>query len=229
MLFGDEYKGWRSHGVGCCSIVNVDGQVVYDTFVYYPKDVEHRPSPQWLKLGVKYKDIVPENGAQPHAEVLANAKAIFDNSGVVIAHAAINDERMLYPLDFSAYMVRDTQNFVEYRNNDRRRSVAALSMLASSVLGRSIQVEKHSSVEDAQATMDLFLLHYKNYEADCDFTGKPLVSGIQATMSSTPASSLPQQSLVGERKLAPGSLVALPDIKDLAKERVFDRKTSSYF
>lgn len=109
MLFGDEFKDWRSHGVGRCSIVNVDGQVVYDTFVYYSDDVNHRPSPQWLKLGVKHKDILPKYGAQPHAQVLAAAKAVFDKSGIVVAHAAINDERMLCPLDFSPYRSKNTR------------------------------------------------------------------------------------------------------------------------
>lgn len=188
-LIGEEFEGWRSHGVGRCSIVNIHGEVVYDTFVYYPEGVNHRPSPQWIKLGVKYKDILPENGAQPHVEVLANAKAIFDKSGTVVAHAATNDQRFLHPIDFSKYKVRDTQTFAEYRKAVRRRSAAALSILASSVLGRNIQTEEHSSVEDAQATMDLFLLHHKKYEAGCDFTGDlPLLR--KRSLRSDPASPL---------------------------------------
>lgn len=56
--------------------------------IYYPKGVAHRPDPQRLNLGVKYKDILPQNGAQPHAKVLEAIKAIFDKSGIIIGHAS---------------------------------------------------------------------------------------------------------------------------------------------
>jgi len=164
--------GKRRDGVGRLSIVNVDGQVVYDTFVYYPSDVPHRPPPQHLKLGVKYKDIRPENGAQPHAQVLAAAKAIFDKSGVIVAHAASNDVQMMEGIDFNQYVVRDTQRL--YGSELGR--LPGLGALSFSVLGRSIQVEEHSSVEDARATMELFLEYHERYEADCDYTGTLLDS-----------------------------------------------------
>jgi hypothetical protein len=37
------------------SLTSIDSKVVYHTFVDYPDDVEHRPSPQWLCLGVVTK------------------------------------------------------------------------------------------------------------------------------------------------------------------------------
>jgi hypothetical protein len=62
----DDNVGSEKCGLGRVSVTNIDGKVVYDSFVNYPKDVRHRPSPQWLCLGVKYKDILPQNGAQAH-------------------------------------------------------------------------------------------------------------------------------------------------------------------
>lgn len=220
---------WRKHGVGRLSIVNVDGQVVYDTFVYYP-GVEHHPSSQRLRLGVKYKGILPVNGAQTHAEVLADAKAIFNKSGIVIAHSAQNDERMLLGIDFSDCVVRDTQDFDEYRQLHRGEP-PGLAMLAASVLEKNIQVEEHSSVEDAKATMDLVLLHHE-YEDGLDYTGKPLDSDTSAVASGLPTTfprNTTQCATSGGRKLAPGAPVAWPGIKTMAKGRNFDLKTSTYF
>ncbi|GAB7333241.1 hypothetical protein MBLNU13_g04890t1 [Cladosporium sp. NU13] len=138
------------------SIVNTAGQVVYDTFVYYPAHVPPRPPPQHLKLGVKDEDIRPENGAQPHAE-------------------------MLDGIDFPNYVVHDTQRM--YGASLGR--LPGLSALSSSVLGRSIQVEEHLSVEDASATMELFLWHRERYESGCDYTGKALDSDINPTQVET--------------------------------------------
>jgi len=165
-------SGKRRSGVGRFSIVNIHGQVVYDTFVYYAPDVPHRPPPQHLKLGVTYKDIRPENGAQPHAEVLAAAKAIFDMSGVVVAHAAGSDVLMLDGIDFGKYVVRDTQRLY----GSSLGQLPGLRSLSASVLGRSIQVTEHSSVEDARATMELFLWYHERNESDCDYAGKALDS-----------------------------------------------------
>ncbi|GAB7333240.1 hypothetical protein MBLNU13_g04890t2 [Cladosporium sp. NU13] len=174
------------------SIVNTAGQVVYDTFVYYPAHVPPRPPPQHLKLGVKDEDIRPENGAQPHAEVLANAKAIFDKSGVA----------MLDGIDFPNYVVHDTQRM--YGASLGR--LPGLSALSSSVLGRSIQVEEHLSVEDASATMELFLWHRERYESGCDYTGKALDSDINPTQVETGGR---RDSLASER----GCLLVLRDAK----------------
>jgi RNA exonuclease 4 len=167
--------GREKCGIGRVSMTNVDGKVVYDSFVHYPDDVEHRPSPQRLCLGVKYKDIMPKNGAQPHAKVLADAKSVFDKSGIIVAHAASNDTNMLRGIDFSGYVIRDTQDlWWEPYTGDRSRGLASI---ASSVLGRSIQTMEHSSVEDARATMDLFLFYRKHsqHEAGRGYDGEPLV------------------------------------------------------
>jgi RNA exonuclease 4 len=170
-----EDVGWRKCGLGRVSIVNLDGETIYDTFVFYPADVKHRTSPQWLRLGVKYQDILAKNGAQAHAKVLADVKSVLDKSGIVVAHAARNDMQMLDGIDFANYVVRDTQTLY-WRQFDRWVG-RGLADLASAVLGRGIQTTEHSSVEDARATMDLFLWYRKRnkYEAGRGYDGKPLV------------------------------------------------------
>lgn len=204
-------EGWRKTGLGRVSIVNMRGQVIYDTFVYYPSDVEHRPPPQYLGLGVKYKDIRPENGAQSHAKVLTAVKSIFDKSGIVIAHAAHNDIQMLDGIDFDPYVVRDTQCMTGFPHNGRRRGLPGLAALAHEVLGRNIQFGEHSSVEDAQATMDLFLWHYKRHGLGLDYAGKPLrrdSPGSDDGASGTVTAASPPSPIGSER---PVHLELLPD------------------
>jgi RNA exonuclease 4 len=273
----DDNVGWRKCGVGRVSVVNIDGDTIYDSFVFYPPDVKHRPSPQRLCLGVKYKDILAKNGAQAHAKVLADVKSVLYKSGIVVAHAAINDEQVLDGIDFANYVVRDTQSF--YWRQFNRWMGRGLADLSAAILGRGIQTTEHSSVEDARATMDLFLYYRNNaqYEAGRGHDGKPLVKdvpveyvgtsggastsdsdsgtptsdivplknvvttnttssgGATALDSSSPTSNASPRGSVSTnpssssgRSFAPGHLVALPDIKEFARGRVFDRKTSTY-
>jgi hypothetical protein len=181
-------------GVGRISIVDTNGQVIYDTFVYCPKYVPHGLPPRHLKLGVTKADIKPENGAQPHARVLAAAKAIFDKSGIVVAHSANSDKQMLAGIDFDGYVVRDTQKLYSASSGSLQPS---LSSLATDVLGRSIQVEEHSSVEDARATMELFLLHHDEHKADCDHTGEPLKEVAASSPNVDSTSAVPTDSGAG--------------------------------
>lgn len=180
VLLADE-TSFRKAGVGRVSIVDKDGNIIYDVFVYYPEDVNHRPSPQWLKLGVKYKDIEARFGARPVAEVLANCERIFKIAGTVIVHAGENEIRYMAPrklltksqdlidvygFDLTQLKLYDTQKFGGYRKFGKGgHGKPALKILAAEVLKRDIQLEEHSSVEDAQATMDLFLLHREEFEA----------------------------------------------------------------
>jgi len=229
--------GWRRQGVGRISIVNVAGQVVYDTFVYYPAHIEHRPSPQRLKLGVTKQDIRPQNGAQPLAKVLAAAKAIFDKSGIVVAHTATNDVHMLDGIDFDKYVVRDTQLLYD---SSYGHSLPALSSLSNSVLHRNIQSEEHSSVEDARATMDLFLAYRDGNESDCDHAGQSLSPGCfssdEDTCTTTSATQLELSSLVSDLSLSGRTTVDSSPYSSssevasghpLANDRVFNREPST--
>lgn len=188
-------SGKASRGVGRISIVNANLDVIYDTFVYYPKHFDARPDPQRLKMGVTYNDVKPSNGAQPHAKVLAAVKKIFDKSGAIVGHSFDSDINMLRGIDFSPYTVHDTQDVAEYSYMPKLRELTAM------VLGKQIQTSEHSSVEDAQATMELWMLHAKE-------RGITTHKGLQ--------------------HLAPGHLVALPNLPSLVNGREFDLKTSTY-
>ncbi|KAM0713821.1 hypothetical protein Q7P37_010783 [Cladosporium fusiforme] len=111
-----------------------------------------------LKLGVKYNDIKPENGAQAHADVLEAVKSVFDKSGIVVGHAVHEDIWMLRPLSFGGYTIHCTQ--AKHTKGIRGRYKPGLKDLTEELLGREIQGKEHSSVEDARATMDIFLLDW---------------------------------------------------------------------
>ena len=144
---------WETQGCGRCSIVNEREEVVFDTFVYYDKSTKARPHPQVLKLGVTYNDIKPENGAMHIDEVTAIVTAIFDKAAVVVAHALKSEKQFLRYVPWERYKTRDTQQFQTCQEQGGR----GLAHLASVLLDRRIQSEEHSSVEDAQATMALYL------------------------------------------------------------------------
>lgn len=239
----DGEVGANKRGLGRFSAVNMRGQVALDTFCYYPADVPHRPDPQWLNLGVKYNDIKPENGAQPVVQVLAQVQAIIDKAGIVVVHAGKNDFQMLRDVDFSRVQVYDTQTLSEYIQY-ARRDVPSLSTLSSAILGETIQTGKdgHSSVEDAQATMKLFLARRSMFEREQGPRPVPSVSTASATTAAPTAAAQGQlvvpllPRIFGRRVAAvppttpaPGHLVALPMIQEFAFGRSFDYRTSLFF
>ena len=177
----DNEVSYFKKGIGRVSIVNEAGKVVYDTFAYYPDGVSHRPSPKWLELGVYWPDIKPGNGARPVAEVLINVEKACRKAGAIVCHSIKNEIRYMSGgknittdhtfvdiggFDLTQFRTHDTQLFEEYRvfatGTER---LPSLKVLAPAVLGRSIQVSEHSSIEDAQATMDLFLRRRAAFEA----------------------------------------------------------------
>ena len=194
VLLPDEV-GSRKSGIGRVSIVNERGQVVYDTFVHYPrvlgpdmktlirsKTVNHRPSPQWLKLGVTYNDILPLYDAQPVEDVLKVVESACKKAGSIVCHAIDKEIRYMAGgkvrmmdgvtmfdmggFDLEEYWRSDTQSLPEYRKHATgSQRNPSLPVLAFKVLHRVIQKEEHSSVEDAQATIDLYLRRRKDFEA----------------------------------------------------------------
>ncbi|KAK4542674.1 hypothetical protein LTR36_006246 [Oleoguttula mirabilis] len=159
----DGRQGDQNRGLGRVSVTKESDQIIYDTFVYYPADVPHRPDPQWLDLGVNYKDIKPENGAQPIGEVLENVQAIFDKSGFAVGHAFHNDMKMLRGVSLENVEVRDTQLLPEYTHH-AKQGRPSLKDLSAIILKRTIQVKDHSSVEDARATMRLYQVRREDFE-----------------------------------------------------------------
>jgi len=106
---------------------------------------------------VTYKDIQPRLGAQAHVHVLKVCTSIFDKAGAVVGHAIANDTNMLAGIDFEKYTLYGTQRHGEYQQYALGNGNPSLRILASSVFGKNIQTMEHSSMQDAQATMELFV------------------------------------------------------------------------
>ena len=170
---------------------------MYDTFAFYPNGILHEPSPQYLRLGVKPSDILEGNGARPIAEIMDNVESICKKAVSVVCHAIDNEinymrggmlsmtDRRTIDIggfDLTRFRTYDTQTLPEYKavvGGD----APSLKKLVSAVLGRAIQVKEHSSVDDAQATMELFLRRRKAFEA-----AKPSISPSSPSNPSSPSS-----------------------------------------
>ncbi|KAI7089533.1 hypothetical protein KC356_g2395 [Hortaea werneckii] len=154
-----EELGKCRHRVGRVSLVNYDGQTIYDVFAFYPEELGKRKKlpPRRLGLGVYWEDIKLRNGACFIEEVERNVEAILHRADVVVGHAVHNDIKVFSPSVWEEVEVRDTQIYEPYREwGTGRQRLPKLSVLAWSMLGWSIQGQEHSSVEDAQATMSLY-------------------------------------------------------------------------
>lgn len=158
--------GEEHNRAGRISVTNIYGQVVYDVFVYYPDrpDEIKKNHPPTKGFGVTWDDLKPEHNARPISEVEANLRKIFEGR-VIVGHAIGNDMKVVSPWVFDGIETRDTQQLPLYRSYARGpRYLPALKHLARIVLGRNIQGPEHSSVEDARATMDLYLEHREEFD-----------------------------------------------------------------
>lgn len=172
-------------GIGRISIVNEEGQVILDTFVYYPDWAGQKPG--WFKSGVSRQDLDPtvgantndcniyqrltelQNFAQPIGEVLQGVKSIFDKSGVVVGHAIRNEQEWLRGLPWKDWQLRDTQaysGFAKYASHFPDNRIPSLKNLAFDILGAVIQKGSHDSIVDAQTTKDIFLRFEKEINAE---------------------------------------------------------------
>lgn len=211
MLIKDDQT--KPRGCGRVSIVTEEGKVVYDTFVHYGPDVPHRVDRPDLRLGVLWSDIQPWNGAQLYGNVLKVLKTAFDKSGVIIGHSIKNDISMLRDLDWSSYRCHDTQLSNPLRDISGKRQ-PGLKGLTEDVLGREIQTDEigHSSVEDARATMELWHYHVQTIEEEggnVEHSARYYLPGQARAKRTQPARECKKWRT---DYLAPGHLVALPDI-----------------
>ena len=133
------------------SLVNYHGAVIYDQFVK-PKEkvTDYRT---WVS-GITAKDI---EKAKNFKDV---QKEVFDiiNSRILVGHALSNDLKALF-LTHPPYQIRDTSKF-EHLHSIAKTNRPKLKNLAKLILGIEIQEGEHSSVIDAQATMEI----YKRYQ-----------------------------------------------------------------
>lgn len=140
------------------SITNWDGSIVLDTFVKVPTRVTDFRT---FVSGVTAKDIrsTNEDAMELHACRKKVGELIKDK--ILIGHSLKNDFSALM-LDHPKQDIRDTAKYKPFmrasgRNGGKLRP-RKLRDLVKEHVGRTIQVEgeAHSSVDDANATMDLY-------------------------------------------------------------------------
>jgi RNA exonuclease 4 len=167
--------------LGRVSVVNYEGDTIFDTFVCYPEPITITNTEEEFS-GIDWNDIDPKNGALSFPEVQARLVELLRDR-IVIGHDIQKDLKVismdlpshilrlqgvalrLTPVTFDI-TVRDTQKcrrYLQYANRGAHQG-PSLKNLALEVLGRPIKQSRVSSVEDAIATMEI----YRNAEADIE-------------------------------------------------------------
>ena len=149
----------KEHMLARCSIVNTSCEVIYDKFIKPREEViDYR-----FKLsGVTAADL--ENGE----DFLKAQKEIFEmiSNRILVGHTLRCDLKVLF-LDHPKQDRRDISEYkpLKEQANSYRPS---LKLMSEVILSKSIQEDHHDSVEDATATMQLFLLVMKEWERSID-------------------------------------------------------------
>jgi len=167
--------------LGRVSVVNYEGETIFDTFVCYPKPINITNTDKEFS-GIDWNDIDSQKGAQPFSEVQAQLTELL-RGRIAIGHDIQKDLKVI-SMDLPSHIlrlqgvallptpvtfdmtVRNTQKFSRYRQYANRgaHQGPSLKNLALEVLGRPIKQGRPSSVEDAIATMEV----YRNAEVDID-------------------------------------------------------------
>ncbi|KLJ12033.1 hypothetical protein EMPG_12868 [Blastomyces silverae] len=147
----------RDSALARVSIVNYNGEQVYDSFVR-PKETVT----DWRThiSGVSQKHMTD---AREFEVVQKEVAGIIDGC-ILIGHAIRNDLDALI-LSHPKRDIRDTSKHPPYRKIAGGGS-PRLKILASELLGLEIQGAAHSSIEDAQATMLLFRRDKEAFERE---------------------------------------------------------------
>ncbi|KAK5113449.1 hypothetical protein LTR85_010877 [Meristemomyces frigidus] len=137
------------HRIGRIATLNSVGQAALDVYAVYPKEDGIQKRWQPARFGVITKDLLFENGAQP-ADKVERWVAEIVKDRTVVMHGGTHDRTaFFYEKDiFASSTIVDTQNLY---------GQVKLLVLASRHLGKAIQEDDHSPVEDADATRELYL------------------------------------------------------------------------
>lgn len=147
----------RDSSLARVSVVNYDGEQVYDSYVQQREEVT-----DWRThvSGISPKHML---AARPFAEVQQDVAKLLDGK-VLVGHAVSNDLNVLM-LGHPRRDIRDTSHHPPYKKLAGGCS-PRLKMLASELLGIDIQGAAHSSVEDARATMLLYRRDKDTFERE---------------------------------------------------------------
>ncbi|KAL1138411.1 hypothetical protein AAG570_008475 [Ranatra chinensis] len=143
----------REHMLARVSVVNEHGDCLYDRFV---KPRERVVNYRTFVSGVRPEDI--ENGDD--FETVQKAVAEIIKGRRLVGHALRNDLSVLH-LSHPKWDIRDTSRFFR----EQGKGTPGLKKLALEHLGLKIQEGEHSSVQDAQAAVQLYNMYRKQWES----------------------------------------------------------------
>ncbi|XP_037319219.2 RNA exonuclease 4 [Pungitius pungitius] len=139
------------------SIVNHFGKCIYDKYV---KPTEKVTDYRTFVSGIRPADIKDGEDLQ----VVQKEVADILQGRIVVGHALHNDLKILL-LDHPKKKIRDTQKYKPFRRAVKSGR-PALKVLCREILNVKVQQGEHSSVQDAQATMRLYTMVKKHWEAE---------------------------------------------------------------
>ncbi|KAM6964057.1 RNA exonuclease 4 [Tautogolabrus adspersus] len=139
------------------SLVNQFGKCIYDKFV---KPTEKVTDYRTAVSGVRPDDI--RDGEDVRTVQREVAEIL--QGRIVVGHAIHNDLKILL-LDHPKKKIRDTQKYKPFKKTVKSGR-PSLKLLCREILNVKVQQGEHSSVQDAQATMRLYTLVKKQWEAE---------------------------------------------------------------
>lgn len=89
--------------LGRVSVVNYEGETIFDTFVCYPKPINITNTDEEFS-GISWNDIDPQNGAQPFSEVQAHLVELLRDR-IVISHDSQEDLKVI-SMDLPSHILR---------------------------------------------------------------------------------------------------------------------------
>ncbi|KAL0965248.1 hypothetical protein UPYG_G00278750 [Umbra pygmaea] len=139
------------------SIVNQFGKCIYDKYV---KPTENVTDYRTAVSGIRPNDI--KNGE--NLKTVQKEVAEILQGRTLVGHAIHNDLKILF-LDHPKKRIRDTQKYKPFRKTVKTNR-PSLKHLCKAILNVEVQKGEHSSVQDAQATMRLYTMAKKQWEAE---------------------------------------------------------------
>ncbi|XP_078135777.1 RNA exonuclease 4 [Sander vitreus] len=139
------------------SLVNHFGKCIYDKFV---KPTEKVTDYRTAVSGIRPEDIKKGEDLQTVQREVAEIL----QGRIVVGHAIHNDLKILL-LDHPKKKIRDTQKYKPFKKAVKSGR-PSLKLLCREILNVKVQQGEHSSVQDAQATMRLYTMVKKQWEAE---------------------------------------------------------------
>ncbi|KAM3859890.1 RNA exonuclease 4 [Diretmus argenteus] len=139
------------------SLVNQFGKCIYDKYV---KPTETVTDYRTAVSGIRPDDI--RYGEDVHTVQREVAEIL--RGRIVVGHAIHNDFKILL-LDHPKKKIRDTQKYKPFKKIVKSGR-PSLKVLCKEILNVKVQQGEHSSVQDAQATMRLYTMVKKHWEAE---------------------------------------------------------------